>query len=132
MRIMAMLFADAVHYSKLTEEQVPRFVQHFLGAIADLLDRQETRVAVKNTWGDGLYLVFHGVQDAGVFALDLCDLVTGTDWGSRGLPPGLSMRIALHAGPVYPFLDPITHTVNYTGTHVSRPARIDPITPPAP
>ena len=29
-RVMAMLFADAVGYSKLTEEQVPRFVQHFL------------------------------------------------------------------------------------------------------
>ena len=28
--VMAMLFADAVNYSKLTEEQVPRFVKHFL------------------------------------------------------------------------------------------------------
>jgi class 3 adenylate cyclase len=127
---MAMLFADAVNYSKLTEEQVPRFVQHFLGAIADLLKRQQTGAVVKNTWGDGLYLVFKEVQDAGVFALDLCDLVTGTDWGSKGLPKGLSMRIALHAGPVYGCQDPITGTLNYTGTHVSRAARIEPITPP--
>ncbi len=134
-RVMAMLFADAVNYSKLTEEQVPRFVQHFLGAIADLLGRPASdgslsAVVVKNTWGDGLYLVFRSVQDAGVFALDLCDLVTGTDWASHGLPKNLSLRIALHAGPVYGCQDPITGNWNYTGTHVSRAARIEPITPP--
>jgi class 3 adenylate cyclase/tetratricopeptide (TPR) repeat protein len=129
-RVMAMLFADAVNYRTLTEEQVPRFVQHFLGAIADLMRRQPTGAVVKNTWGDGLYLVFNDVQTAGVFALDLCDLVTGpeADWGSKGLPKGLSMRIALHAGPVYGCQDPITGNWNYTGTHVSRAARIEPIT----
>jgi hypothetical protein len=31
-RIMAMLFADAVNFSKLTEPQIPRFLSHFLGA----------------------------------------------------------------------------------------------------
>ena len=65
-RVMAMLFADAVNYSKLTEEQVPRFVQHFLGAIADLMRRQQTGAVTRNTWGDGLYLVFKELQDAGV------------------------------------------------------------------
>jgi class 3 adenylate cyclase len=129
-RVMAMLFADAVNYSKLMEEQVPRFVQHFLGAIADLMRRSQTAAVVKNTWGDGLYLVFRSVQDAGLFALDLCDLVTATDWASKGLPASLSLRIALHAGPVYGCQDPITGNWNYTGTHVSRAARIEPITPP--
>src|ERR1700722_7692084 len=71
-RVMAMLFADAVGYSKLTEEQVPRFVQHFMGAIAELLRRPPSSAVVRNTWGDGLYLVFETVRDAGVFALDLC------------------------------------------------------------
>ncbi len=35
-RIVALLFADAVGFSKLPESEVPRFVQHFLGAIAQL------------------------------------------------------------------------------------------------
>src|SRR5206468_2869230 len=30
-RIVAILFADAVGFSKLTEPEVPRFVEHFLG-----------------------------------------------------------------------------------------------------
>ena len=52
-----MLFADAVHFSKLTEEQVPLFVQYFLGMIGDLLDQTAHKPVFKNTWGDGLYFV---------------------------------------------------------------------------
>jgi class 3 adenylate cyclase len=129
-RVMAMLFADAVKFSKLTEEQVPRFVQYFLGAIADLVQHSPNASVVKNTWGDGLYFVFETVRAAGLFALDLCDLVTATKWADKGLPASLSLRIALHAGPVYRCQDPITGQLNYTGTHVSRGARIEPITPP--
>ena len=128
-RIMSMLFADAVSFTKLTEEQGPRFVQHFLGAIGQLITKSREIVA-KNTWGDGLYLVFSDVEAAGKFALDLCDLMTTTRWEMRGLPKGLSLRIALHAGPVYEFNDPITGNRSYGGSHVNRAARIEPITPP--
>jgi class 3 adenylate cyclase len=127
---MAMLFADAVQYSQLTEEQVPRFVKHFLGAIADLARQSKNTPVVRNTWGDGLYFVFGTVREAGLFALDLCDLATQTKWGEKGLPSTLNLRIALHAGPVYRCEDPITKQLSYTGTHVSRAARIEPITPP--
>jgi hypothetical protein len=133
--VMAVLFADAVGYSKLTEEQVGRFVEHFLGAVAALAARAaDARPAyapvTRNTWGDGLYLVFKSVREAGRFALDLCDLVDGNDWTAHGLPAGLSLRVALHAGPVYVGRNPVTGLLDYTGTHVSRAARIEPITPP--
>jgi class 3 adenylate cyclase len=42
----------------------------------------------------------------------------------------MNLRIALHAGPVYEFDDPITSNRNYGGTQVSRAARIEPIAPP--
>src|SRR6202011_3795386 len=70
--VMAVLFADAVGYGKLTEEQVPRFVEHFLGAVAGLVARSGRVPVGRNTWGDGLYFVFEQVRDAGLFALDLC------------------------------------------------------------
>jgi class 3 adenylate cyclase len=129
-RIVAMLFADAVGFSKLTEPEVPRFVEHFLGAIAGLSKKFQEAILHKNTWGDGLYFVFGDVDLAGKFALDLADLVASTKWEEKGLRPGLSLRIGLHAGPVYEFNDPITETRSYSGTHVSRAARIEPITPP--
>jgi hypothetical protein len=40
------------------------------------------------------------------------------------------LRIALHAGPVYRHINPITGHTDYIGTHVSHTARIEPITPP--
>lgn len=128
-RIVALLFADAVGFSKLPESEVPRFVQHFLGAIAQLSETFSESIMAKNTWGDGLYFVFSDVDLAGKFALQLADLVATTKWNEKGLPADLSLRIALHAGPVYEFDDPITGSRTYGGTHVSRAARIEPITP---
>jgi class 3 adenylate cyclase len=114
----------------LTEDELPLFVRHFLGAIGELATTSQHAPVMKNTWGDGLYFVFNGVRDAGRFALELCDRVASTDWTEKGLPKDLNLRIALHAGPVYSCIDPVTRQPNYIGTHVSRAARIEPITPP--
>jgi class 3 adenylate cyclase len=129
-RIVAILFADAVGFSKLSEAEVPRFVQHFLGAIAQLSENFRDAIIAKNTWGDGLYFIFSGVDVASNFALQLAELTGKTNWEEKGLPPELNLRIALHAGPVYEFDDPITRDRSYSGTHVSRAARLEPITPP--
>ena len=128
-RIVAILFADAVGFSKLSEAQMPHFVQDFLGAVAELTKTFSKSIISKNTWGDGLYFVFSDVHVAGNFALQLADLVTKTKWEEKGLRSELNLRIALHAGPVYEFDDPITGARNHIGTHVSRAARIEPITP---
>src|ERR1700687_5019693 len=42
----------------------------------------------------------------------------------------INLRIALHARPVYSCFDPILERMTYVGTHVSRTARMEPITPP--
>lgn len=128
-RIVALLFADAVGFSKLSEDEVAGFVQHFLGAIAGLSRKFGEHIIAKNTWGDGLYLVFSEIHSAGEFALEMADLTCLTSWQKKGLPAGLNLRIALHAGPVYEFDDPITGKRTYGGTHVSRAARIEPVTP---
>jgi len=129
-RMMAMLFADAVNFSKLTEAQIPRFVNHFLGAIANLISTSSYAPVLKNTWGDGLYFVFPNVRAAGQFSIELCDLIVTTNWAKKGLPKDLNLRIALHAGPVYSCIDPVIGQPTFTGTHVSRAARMEPITPP--
>ena len=128
-RIVTILFADAVGFSKLTESDVPRFVEHFFGAIARLTENYAKSIIARNTWGDGLYFVFDDIDRAGEFALALAEMTTRTDWTKKGLRTELNLRIALHAGPVYEFDDPITGRRNYSGTHVSRAARIEPITP---
>ena len=126
--ILALLFADAEGFSKLSDDEVPRFVEHFLGLVGQLISRFAHQPLTKNTWGDGLYLVFSNVLHAGQFALDLRDSVRAMDWFSKGLPE-LHVRIGLHAGPVHSCIDPVTQQLSYTGTQVSRAARIEPITP---
>lgn len=126
--IRALLFADAEGFSKLSDEEVPGFVEHFLGLAGRLTAESTYKPLMKNTWGDGLYFVFSNVEDAGIFALELRDRVCATDWQKMGLP-ALNLRIALHAGPVYSCTDPVTERTNYIGAHVSRAARIEPITP---
>ncbi len=128
--LRALLFADVVNYTHLSEEQFLPFADHFLGAVAQLLDSPGYRPLTRNTWGDALYLVFTTVEQAGQAALDLCDLVQRVDWGSKGLPADLNLRIALHAGPVSSKVDPLTGRVSYVGTHVNHTARIEPVTPP--
>ena len=41
----------------------------------------------------------------------------------------MALRIGVHLGPVYSAREPILKRVNYFGAHVSRAARIEPVTP---
>jgi len=128
--IRTMLFADAVGYSRLSEDQIPEFVRHFLGSVQHLRERSPQKPEHVESAGDGLYMVFADARAAGHFALALSRLVSSTDWVAHGLPASLSIRIALHCGPVYCGTNPLTGARLYTGPHASRAARIEPITPP--
>lgn len=131
--MVALLFADVEGYSKLTEDEVPLFFQHVLKPVGALCagagDGCEPPVQ-GNTWGDGLYFVFRRVADAGTFALRLREHFTRTDWKAVGFLRTLNLRTGLHYGPVYKIRNPVTGRDDFTGTHVSRAARIEPITPP--
>lgn len=126
----ALLFADAVGFSQLSEDQIPAFISGFLEAVAGLNRRTQHRFEHVETSGDGLYMVFGDVGNAGRYALELSALMRGFDRAACGLPPAFDLRIALHCGPVHCARDPITGGPLYTGPHTSRAARIEPITPP--
>lgn len=126
--IKAIMFADVVGYSKLPETIIPKYVAQFNQRVSRLIAESSSSPINVNTWGDGLFFVFSGAEDAGRFGLDLRDLVVKTDWVDLGLPHNLSIRIAVHAGPVYVNFDPIVRQMTFTGAHVSRAARIEPIT----
>jgi class 3 adenylate cyclase/tetratricopeptide (TPR) repeat protein len=126
--IKAIMFADVVGYSKLPETVIPKYVAQFNQRVSRLMAESSAAPINVNTWGDGLFFVFNGVEDAGRFALDLRDLVINTNWIDVGLPRQLSIRIGVHAGPVYVNFDPVVRQISFTGAHVSRAARIEPIT----
>jgi class 3 adenylate cyclase len=109
---------------------VVRFYYEFLGGVARLLALTKYPPLVRNTWGDGLYLIFPRVRDAGLFALELCTMTSETDWAGVDLPADLKVRVGLHAGPLFDFSDRVTGQLTLGGKHVMRAARIEPVTPP--
>jgi hypothetical protein len=129
-RIAGILFADVYKYSALDDRQLPLFVKEFLGLIGRLTARSASAPEFRNTWGDGLYFLFADARDAGLFALEICEAVAAADWAAVGLREDLALRVGLHAGPVFGYVDPVTGTQNYTGKHTIRAARIEPVTPP--
>lgn len=127
----AVLFADAVGFSRLSDGEMPLFVDCFQGRIAALVDRYGwQRVPVRETWGDGLFFQFPRLEDAALFALDMTEMVNGTDWRALGFSERLRLRVALHFGPMYATVDRITGRPAVCGAHIAQAARLEPKTLP--
>jgi class 3 adenylate cyclase len=142
--VKSMLFADIVGYSKLTEKAIPEFIGTFLERVGRLAANSRHAPCSVNTWGDAVYAVFDFARDAGLFALELAQMVEEgkSDWLAKGLywesrsgqgeveKHALNIRIGLHTGPVVMHYDPIVRRLGFTGAHVNRAARIEPVAEP--
>ncbi|MGJ8643699.1 MAG: adenylate/guanylate cyclase domain-containing protein [Luteolibacter sp.] len=126
--VKSMLFTDVVGFSRLPESAVPAFIEKFLQKISEVIAASKNAPQSVNTWGDAVYAVFDFVQDAGLFALELNEAIEGhaEDWDEAGLGR-LRIRTGLHAGPVFLHHDPIVRRLGYSGAHVNRAARIEPV-----
>jgi len=128
-RTRAMLFGDVKGFSRLSDAQLPVFIDVFLGSFAKVIERYRKDIRLANTWGDGLFLVFDDAGAAANCALSLQVVVSRIDFERYRLPPDMALRIGIHLGPVYAARDPILMRDNFFGAHVSRAARIEPVTP---
>jgi class 3 adenylate cyclase len=128
--VRALLFGDVREFTKLTDEQLPRFTDHVLGAFARVVASFGDAVEYRNTWGDAVCLVVRDVECAAACALALQLAMDAIDLDGAGLPPQLALRLAGHVGPVFPIHDPVIDRLGFMGTHISRTARIEPVTPP--
>jgi hypothetical protein len=127
--VRAMLFADVRGFSKLTDEEAMPFTEHVLGAFASVLDRVRADVEHRNTWGDAVFAVFRSPAVAAKAALALQAAMEAIDLAAAGLPAHLALRVGVHIGPVFPVRDPVLGVDAFAGSHVSRTARIEPVTP---
>jgi hypothetical protein len=127
--VRAMLFGDFSRFSRLNDEQAVTFATRVLGAVADVVRRYGNQVRWRNTWGDGLNLMLTDAAGAAACALDLQEAIAAIDLRAEGLPEGIALRLGGHVGPVFPVHDPVLAADAFTGTHVNRTARIEPVTP---
>jgi class 3 adenylate cyclase len=128
-RRRTMIFGDFKGFSRLGDAQLPLYVEHVLGACASVLALHREHLIFRNTWGDGLFQVYDDVAVAAEAALDLCKALRELDLTAVGLPDTLGIRLGMHYGPVFERLDPVLERTNVFGFHVSKAARIEPITP---
>lgn len=101
-----------------------------MGSLSTTMKKMGIQCLHNNTWGDAIFMVFTSIQEAALFSLKACEEIRNTNWQRKNLPADLGLRISLHAGPAYQLIDPITGINNYYGYHISKGARIEPITPP--
>lgn len=128
--IKSLLFADVKGFSKLREEHAPGFFTSFLGLVPQVLKAHAIEPLEMSSRGDGLYMVFGTAEDASRFAWELSIGIGVIDWSAMGLPADTHIRIALHAGPVFIAVDPVSRWLAHYGAHVTRAARIEPIVVP--
>jgi class 3 adenylate cyclase len=109
---------------------LPAFATHVLGAFAAVIERYDADIWHRNTWGDAVYLVLSDAAIAAECALELQETMAAIDLAACGLPGHLALRLGGHIGPVFPTFDPVLKADAFMGSHVSRTARIEPVTPP--
>ncbi len=126
----AVMFGDVVGFSKLREQDIPRFHSDFMGLISGHLKSYEDGIRCRNSWGDAIYIVFHDVVDAARFGLEIQSKIESLKFIPDGADTPLSLRLAIHYGPVFDGVDGFIQTPSCFGSHVTHAARIEPVTPP--
>lgn len=126
--IRSMMFCDIAGYSKLKEEHTPVFLD-FLRIINEGMAAMEVQPIAINTWGDAIFAVMDKATPMAEYAQTLQEMVSKADEELHDrLPHPLSLRISLHAGPVFQAIDPICGRQNFYGSHINRAARLEPVT----
>jgi class 3 adenylate cyclase len=81
-----------------------------------------------NTWGDAVYVVARTAEIGAECAMRMRKFIKKQDFERHGLPKDMTMRFGMHYGPVYPTNDPVHGKPTWFGSHVSKAARIEPVT----
>lgn len=127
--VRAILFADIAAYTQFEDREVPLLFDF----LAEAQQRVEERAAAPlliNSWGDAVHAAAETAHDLADYAAALTEAVATIDPAAFGLGRRPRFRMALHAGPVFVGLHPLTGRSMVFGHHVNRAARIEPLALP--
>jgi len=127
--IRSVLFGDFKGFSRLRDEHIKLFLSTIMQPVAEVLDRYAEHVIVRNTWGDGLFLVMDDAVSGARCALDLQERLQTIDLAAAGLPADMGLRLGGHTAPLVPVYDPVLRMPMVMGRGLTRAARIEPRTP---
>ena len=126
----AIMFGDVVGFSHVPERLLPTFQKHFMGEISATLDSFAKQVLYRNSWGDAIYAIFDTAEAGARCALDIQNALKQLNLRQLGFTHPLELRLAVHYGPIFRGRDFLTKSETFFGAHVTRAARIEPVTPP--
>jgi class 3 adenylate cyclase len=129
-KVRAIMFGDFQGFSRLTDRQMLTFYEYVMRRVAEVLDKYGHDIVTRNTWGDGIFVVFSELGSAARCALEIQSALAELDFHLHGLPATLGLRLGLDAGAVFEIQDPILKSLSFTGSHINRTARLEPSTPP--
>ncbi|MEJ1970983.1 MAG: adenylate/guanylate cyclase domain-containing protein [Lacunisphaera sp.] len=127
--IRSVLFGDFKGFSRLHDEHIPLFLATVMQPVAEVLDRYGEHVIVRNTWGDGLFLIMDDAVNGARCALDLQQRLRSVNLAAAGLPADMGLRLGGHTAPLVPVYDPVLRAPMVMGRGLTRAARIEPRTP---
>lgn len=127
--VRAIFFADVATYTSIRDEQVP-LLWDFLAEVQQGVEARAKAPILINTWGDAVHAAADSALDMAEYAIALVEGVRATDPADFGLERRPKFRVALHAGPVYVGLHPLTDRSMIYGHHVNRAARIETVAAP--
>jgi len=126
----AILVIDFPDFSRLADEQIPRFHEYVMRPVAEVLDEHQEGRLYDNSWGDAIIAIFDRVSLAAHFSLDLQRRMAIVPFAELGMPSTLRPRIAGDYGHTWQGFDFVKKEITYYGLHVTRAARLEPVTPP--
>ncbi len=127
--IRAILFADIATYTQFEDHEIPLLFD-FLAEVQQQVEARAKAPILINTWGDAVHTAAGTAHDLADYASALTEAVLSIDPAGFGLSRRPRFRVALHAGPVFVGLHPLTGRSMIFGHHVNRAARIEPIAIP--
>ena len=126
----AVLFGDFAGFSRLSGLDLKVFYMEILSVVANEICPYQNSILSKNTWGDGLFIVFEDVASAGNAAHAISLALSNYLTTQKAALKKLQLRIGLHAAPMTRIINPITELTTFVGSEISRAARVEPVTPP--
>jgi class 3 adenylate cyclase/tetratricopeptide (TPR) repeat protein len=126
----AIMFGDVVGFSHVPERLLPVFQRAFMARISETLDSFGKQVLYRNSWGDAVYAILDTPEVGARCALAIQNGLKELNLRQLGFTHPLELRLAVHYGPIFRGRDFLVKAETFFGAHVTRAARIEPVTPP--
>jgi class 3 adenylate cyclase len=124
-----MVFADLADFSRLTDAQIPAFLDFFANVTATAAVTMPVDAKVR-ACGDEIFAVMENAFDVLKYALALNRTLAESAFCDDQSQRPMRARIALHAGQIVLAADPVTGFPSHYGRNVNLAARLERVTEP--